>query len=300
MSSTFNRLTCSALLWAATAGSVMGSVAQEGRAEPLGWQAIEHRAEERVVEGKRVQEHHATLVLRNAAREEITLTEYRASWAALTLQSNEVGSTMQRTMLPGHELRIPLIAQLQCLSPTVACQFPFGPRWRIEVKGSRPGVGTWRTLVEVALPSRPGGPLSPVVAVRSDGAASVVPFELRSNLIVVRGAVAGRPVLLAVDTGAQITMLSPEAAGRLGIDVGAAVGRIPVFGVGPDPVETPIVALRPLRLGSHEVDNLFVGIVSSPMTRTLGIDGILGADFLDAFRLTIDRRARELRLDVAR
>jgi hypothetical protein len=283
----------------------MGSAAQEGRAEPIGWQAMEHRAEERVVEGKRVQEHHATLVLRNAAREEITLTEYRASWSAPTLQSNEVGSTMQRTMLPGHEFRIPLIAQLQCLSPTAACQFPFGPRWRIEVKGSRPGVGTWRTLFEVALPSRPGGPLSPVVAVRSEagqssGAASVVPFELRSNLIVVRGAVAGRPVLLAVDTGAQITMLSPEAAGRLGIDVGAAVGRIPLFGVGPDPVETPIVALRTLRLGPHEVDNLFVGIVLSPMIRTLGIDGILGADFLDAFRLTIDRRARELRLDVAR
>jgi hypothetical protein len=36
------------------------------------------------------------------------------------------------------------------------------------------------------------------------------------------------------------------------------------------------------------------------MIRTLGIDGVLDADFLDAFRLTIDRRARELRLDVAR
>ena len=77
------------------------------------------------------------------------------------------------------------------------------------------------------------GPRSPVVAVRSEagrssGAASVVPFELRSNLIVVRGAVAGRPVLLAVDTGAQISMLSPEAAGRLGIDVGAGRALPPV------------------------------------------------------------------------
>ena len=103
----FPRLICSGLFLAAMAGSVMGSAAQEGRAEPLGWQAMEHRVEERVVEGKRVQEHHATLVLRNAAREEITLTEYRASWSALTLQSNEVGSTMQRTMLSGHEFLHP-------------------------------------------------------------------------------------------------------------------------------------------------------------------------------------------------
>ena len=287
------------------AGSVVPSAAQEGRAEPLGWQAVEHRAEERVVDGKRIQEHHATLVLRNAAREEITLTEYRASWSVLSLQSDEVSSTLQRTMLPGHEFRIPLVAHLQCLSPTAVCQFPSGPRWRIEAKGGRPGVGSWRTIFEVALPARPGGPLAPVVAVRSEagrpsGEASVVPFELRSNLIVVRGMVASRPVLLAVDTGAQITMLSPEAAGRLGIDVGAAIGRLPVVGVGADPIEVPIVALRTLQLGSYEVDNLFVGIVSSPMIRTLGIDGILGADFLDAFRLTIDRRARELRLDAAR
>ena len=74
----------------------MGSAALDGRAERLGRQAIEHRAEERVVEGKRVQKHHATLVLRSAAREKITLTEYRGSWSALTFQSNEGGSLPSR------------------------------------------------------------------------------------------------------------------------------------------------------------------------------------------------------------
>jgi hypothetical protein len=32
----------------------------------------------------------------------------------------------------------------------------------------------------------------------------------------------------------------------------------------------------------------------------MSVDGILGADFMDAFTVTIDRKARELRLQLSR
>ena len=57
-----------------------------------------------------------------------------------------------------------------------------------------------------------------------------------------------------------------------------------------------LVGLPPVRVGDYFVEHL-TGTIGSLAGMPIPIDGILGANFIAAFRVTIDHRGRELRLE---
>jgi hypothetical protein len=67
--------------------------------------------------------------------------------------------------------------------------------------------------------------------------------------------------------------------------------------VGGHKVTVPVGRLRSLRVGSLVVEDLHVGIYDALPARQ-DVHGLLGADFLRNFRVTIDRATRRLILEV--
>jgi len=126
---------------------------------------------------------------------------------------------------------------------------------------------------------------------------TTVPIETVGNHILVRALLNQREaVTLLLDTGATHTMLTPEAARRVGLAPapGAFTGALQV--VGGNKVRFPLVPLASLDMGGAVVENLRVGILSTfPGTRP--VDGLLGGDFLEHFTLTLDYSGKQLQLD---
>jgi len=102
--------------------------------------------------------------------------------------------------------------------------------------------------------------------------------------------------LFLVDTGANLTVLSPLYAGRLGIVVPDGARKKNIRAVGGALLSIPLVKVARLAVGDAAVENMDVGVYEAfPQSRT--IDGILGADFLHRFNVTLDRTNGRLLLD---
>ena len=107
------------------------------------------------------------------------------------------------------------------------------------------------------------------------------------------------PATLVVDTGAQSTILSPSVVKRLGVAVSDDAQRRQVAAVGGNKFEVPFVRLAVLRVGDATIENMEVGVYDvAPGSR--GIHGLLGADFLHKFRLTLDRNESLMQLEPLR
>jgi aspartyl protease/uncharacterized protein DUF4124 len=111
------------------------------------------------------------------------------------------------------------------------------------------------------------------------------------NPILVRATIGGTgPLTLILDTGADRTMVAPQALSRLGISTANAT-RAEIRGVtGVDHADVVQVSsleigdakAGPLRIIAHEAD--------------LKADGLLGRDFLEHFTVTIDSREQVVTL----
>ncbi len=102
--------------------------------------------------------------------------------------------------------------------------------------------------------------------------------------------------LFLLDTGANLTVLSPLYAGRLGIVVPDTARKKSIRAVGGAALSIPLMKVARLAVGDAAVENMDVGVYDAfPQSRT--IDGILGADFLNRFNVTLDRTNNRLRLD---
>jgi predicted aspartyl protease len=104
------------------------------------------------------------------------------------------------------------------------------------------------------------------------------------------------PFEFILDTGAGTSLLSSELAGQLktkvlGSKEGQSAGGAVSISLG---------QLDSIAVGSAKVENVDVGIVDlSHIGKAVGakIDGDLGYNFLKHFRITLDYRSNELRLD---
>ncbi len=100
---------------------------------------------------------------------------------------------------------------------------------------------------------------------------------------------------LLIDTGASLTMLTPEAVQQRG--AGAhATGRSGSFNTANGRVQAPIYRLDRLSVGEWQVSDLDVGVLELGDT---GIDGLLGMNFLRHFQFFIDQNKALLRLSIA-
>lgn len=131
------------------------------------------------------------------------------------------------------------------------------------------------------------------------GKLPILPLQLgRRSQIVVKVSVNHEgPYDFMVDTGSQLTSLSPGLATELQLHM---QGTTDVVGVGRS--RAAFARLGSLQAGSHEVSNLLVTVQNLEHLQEgdLPIRGILGSDFLQHFDVLIDYGQRILCLDEAK
>jgi predicted aspartyl protease len=125
-------------------------------------------------------------------------------------------------------------------------------------------------------------------------------FSEKKPLLIVSALVNGRgPLNFALDTGASLTVVSPGVARRARLPsdgardkaIGAG-GRLPVI----------FASVDSLEVGDVQAAGLEVAIMQmSPISRAIGLrlDGILGLNFLQKYRVTIDYPAGLVSFDAS-
>lgn len=128
-------------------------------------------------------------------------------------------------------------------------------------------------------------------------AAFEVPIQLIHNVVYVAATVNGGPsALLIVDTGASTTILTPHLLRRLGVDVPADAPRRKIRILGGQMLDVPFVKIATIRVGGATLRDHETGVYDIHPDAAV-IDGLLGGDFLHRFRVTLDRTAKQMRLE---
>ena len=104
-----------------------------------------------------------------------------------------------------------------------------------------------------------------------------------------------RNIRLLIDTGASMTMLTPDVFEQRGIRY-QNTGRSGVFNTANGPVRAPVYVLDSLSVGDWQVNQLEVGVLA--LHEGAKIDGLLGMNFLQHFQFFIDQNEALLRLSV--
>lgn len=126
-----------------------------------------------------------------------------------------------------------------------------------------------------------------------------VPIEMAGNTMLVHVTLnRAQRARLIVDTGASTTLIRPLLLTRLGVTIPDTAPREKIFVVGGTTVEVAFVTLASVQLGDATIENLPVAIGDAMPDRP-DIDGLLGADVLQRFRMTVDRQARRMTLEPA-
>ena len=151
--------------------------------------------------------------------------------------------------------------------------------------------------------SRPGtdptgarlGPRVSSVAIQTIGNRYLVPVMLNET----------HRATLLLDTGANITVVSPQLARRAGLEVpvGSGAARTKARMANGQEVEVSLIRVKSMLVGAARVDNLQVamyeiGVLDSSTAPPLTVDGFLGADFLGRFTMTIDPQLGKLTLQL--
>ena len=129
-----------------------------------------------------------------------------------------------------------------------------------------------------------------------DAAAEVVGIPLHrsgNHFIVDATPASGRSIRLLIDTGASLTILTPEVLEQHGIAY-QDTGRIGVFNTANGPVRAPVYTLDFLAVGGWQVHHLEIGVLE--LGSRSGVDGLLGMNFLNHFQFFIDQNEALLRL----
>jgi hypothetical protein len=128
---------------------------------------------------------------------------------------------------------------------------------------------------------------------------TVVPIEVAGNAMLVRARVnRSQGALMLIDTGASSTVIRPLLLARLGMSVGAEAPHHTLTVPSGSAIEVPFVTLT-VQIGDATVENLDVGVFDA-LPNTPDLDGFLGADFLQRFKVTLERPARQMILEPPR
>ena len=123
-----------------------------------------------------------------------------------------------------------------------------------------------------------------------------IPLHRSGNHFIVDASPAhGRSIRLLIDTGASLTILTPDVLEQHGIGY-QNTGRSGVFNTANGQVRAPIYKLDSLSVGDWQVNQLDVGVLD--LSGGSNIDGLLGMNFLRHFQFFIDQNEALLRLSV--
>jgi predicted aspartyl protease len=136
------------------------------------------------------------------------------------------------------------------------------------------------------------------------GRITSVPMQTRNNRFLV-------PVILneketatfLLDTGASITVITPDLARRAGIEIAPGGMQSRVRMASGQELQVSVIRLKSIRIGLARIDNIGValyelGIMDKTAQPPLVVDGLLGADVLGQFTTTIDPEAGRLTLQL--
>ncbi|MEN8107499.1 MAG: TIGR02281 family clan AA aspartic protease [Pseudomonadota bacterium] len=129
-----------------------------------------------------------------------------------------------------------------------------------------------------------------------DAATEVVGIPLHrsgNHFIVDARPARGRSIRLLIDTGASLTIFTPDVLEQRGIRY-QDTGRTGVFTTANGPVRAPIYKLDSLSVGDWYVNHLEIGVLD--LSSSSGVDGLLGMNFLQHFQFFIDQNEALLRL----
>ncbi len=99
--------------------------------------------------------------------------------------------------------------------------------------------------------------------------------------------------VLLLDTGASISIISPELLRMLGIPY-QSTGRTAWFSTAGGRIQAPVITLDSLALGGVVVENIEVGVIGEFDNNPF--DGLLGMNFLRHFEFFIDQNELKLQL----
>lgn len=121
-----------------------------------------------------------------------------------------------------------------------------------------------------------------------------IPLHRRGNHFIVDARPAnGRSIRLLIDTGASMTILTPDVLEQRGIRY-QNTGKTSVFNTANGPVRAPIYKLDSLLVGDWQVNDLEIGVLN--LGSGSSVDGLLGMNFLSRFQFFIDQNEALLRL----
>ncbi len=125
-----------------------------------------------------------------------------------------------------------------------------------------------------------------------------VAFTPAGRLMLVPVTINGVTATLLLDTGASVTFIRPALAEKAGIVVPVRAPRTFVQVAGGERFSVPFVKAQTLSIGEAAVEGIDVGVMDA-LVRGFppNVDGILGTNYLNHFRMTIDRGARQLILE---
>ena len=129
-----------------------------------------------------------------------------------------------------------------------------------------------------------------------DSATEVVgiPLHRSGNHFIVDARPAhGQSIRLLIDTGASLTIFTPDVLEQRGIRY-QDTGRTGVFTTANGLVQAPVYKLDSLSVGDWQVHHLEIGVLD--LGSRSGVDGLLGMDFLNHFQFFIDQNKALLRL----
>jgi hypothetical protein len=142
-----------------------------------------------------------------------------------------------------------------------------------------------------APPPDPDAEAGPPTALLPGSGTARVPYQPGEPILVTARIDGSGPVTLLLDTGADRTVVAPQALGRLGIStLNAPRADIKgVTGIG----QGGLVEVASLEVGAARVGPLRIIAHDADLGRA---DGLLGRDFLEHFTVTIDARERAVTL----
>ena len=132
---------------------------------------------------------------------------------------------------------------------------------------------------EIGTPT-PGPVTAPAPAAEPAGV--VVPYT--GGPVVVNASLNGVALRLLLDTGADRTLISPDAISRAGFDTTEGM-PVQIRGVTGD-AQAVLVSVPRLDVAGTQVGP--VAVIVHNLSTSGGVDGLLGRDVLDAFTVTVD------------
>ncbi len=120
-----------------------------------------------------------------------------------------------------------------------------------------------------------------------------VPLARSGNQFIVTASLDGQhEIRLLIDTGASMTIVAPQVLEDLGYVLGGQIGR---FSTANGEVDAPLIGIQSLAVGDQVVSPVTVGAIALS-GRGEPVDGLLGMNFLQKFKFSLDQQRSVLEL----